>query len=258
MGVLLAKRLAYMKIASSSASFDRDLRAGDLTQLEWLDVCVAPLKLDGVVFDARHFPRTDDEYLAQLKKMCVDRGLTVAALASDALFESDEQWFDIAVRLGAPLLIARTPPLSDAASAWNEVAAKAKRAASAAKRANVTIAIRNAPGTFCEDAAGLKRLAKDTDSAWIRYASDPARLPPIEPLDTLLPRTVIALHDIDTTASGSGALEDAALLSSLRVFRGFLVLDDPVRQGGSEALACAVEEQRAGLAASACELALGR
>src|SRR5579884_3364705 len=88
-----------MKIASSTASFDRDLRAGDLTQLEWLDLCVEPLGLDGVLFDARHFPRTDDEYLAQLKKMCVDRGLSVAGVAADAVLEADDlRWIEIALQ----------------------------------------------------------------------------------------------------------------------------------------------------------------
>ena len=36
--------------------------------------------------EARHFPRTDAEYLAQLKKMAADRGLTIAALADMDFF----------------------------------------------------------------------------------------------------------------------------------------------------------------------------
>lgn len=214
-----------MKIASSTASFDRDLRAGDLTQLEWLDLCVEPLGIDGVVFDVRHFPRTDDEYLAQLKKMCVDRGLSVAGLAADALFESDDlRWIEIALHLGAPLLIARTPQATDAAEAgaWNGVVAAARKAASAAKRSNVTLAIRNAPGTFCEDASALKRLAKDVDSAWIRYAPDPARLLPLESAETLASRAVIVTHDIGER-----------IPHGLRVFRGFLVLDDASGQASA-------------------------
>ena len=67
-----------MKIACSTASFERALAEKSLTQLEWLDLCANELEVEGVVFDARHFLRTDDEYLAQLKKLCVDVGLTVA------------------------------------------------------------------------------------------------------------------------------------------------------------------------------------
>ncbi|MBD5634860.1 MAG: hypothetical protein IAI49_10310, partial [Candidatus Eremiobacteraeota bacterium] len=71
-----------MKIACSSASFAQEIRRGDLTQLDWLDLCANELELDGVVFDADHFPRTDADYLAQMKKAAADLGLTVAALAA--------------------------------------------------------------------------------------------------------------------------------------------------------------------------------
>ncbi|MGH8163526.1 MAG: hypothetical protein ACREP1_04245, partial [Rhodanobacteraceae bacterium] len=69
-----------MKLACSSTAFDRELRDGDLTQLEWIDRCARELAADGLVFDVAHFPRTDADYLAQVKKMCADLGLTVAAV----------------------------------------------------------------------------------------------------------------------------------------------------------------------------------
>ncbi len=55
-----------MKIACSSGAFAGPLAAGSLSQLEWLDACANELEVDGVVFAADHFPRTDAEYLAQL------------------------------------------------------------------------------------------------------------------------------------------------------------------------------------------------
>ena len=57
-----------MKIAASSASFATDLAEGALTHLEWLDLCAAELELDGVLLDLAHFPRLDDDYLAQARK----------------------------------------------------------------------------------------------------------------------------------------------------------------------------------------------
>ncbi|HXW77607.1 MAG TPA: hypothetical protein VEJ20_09365, partial [Candidatus Eremiobacteraceae bacterium] len=78
-----------MKVSCCSRSYAPLLRHGSLTQLEWIDRCAA-LRFDGVEFAASHFPRTDDDYLAQLKKLCVDRGLTAASVALDVrLGEAD-------------------------------------------------------------------------------------------------------------------------------------------------------------------------
>src|SRR5450755_88149 len=69
-----------MKLCCSTAAFGRALDEGELTQLEWIDACANDLDVDGVEFDGRYFPRTDDDYLAQLKKLCADRCLTVACV----------------------------------------------------------------------------------------------------------------------------------------------------------------------------------
>ena len=108
-----------MKIACSSASFANDLRGGRLTQLEWLDVCANELEVDGVVFVAAHFPRWDGEYLAQLRKLCVDLGLTVAGLEAEALDTAEiAARLDAANALGAPLLLVRAPGASADPEAW--------------------------------------------------------------------------------------------------------------------------------------------
>ena len=101
-----------MKFASSSGSFAGAIASGDLTQLEWLDLCAAELELDGVLFDARHFPRTDADYFAQLKKTAVDLGLTVAGLAFEGLLDDAAAWLEAAVALGAPLLVVQAPAAS--------------------------------------------------------------------------------------------------------------------------------------------------
>jgi hypothetical protein len=216
-----------MKIASSSASFDGRLRAGELTQLEWLDICAREFELDGVVFDLRHFPRTDDDYLAQLKKLCVDLGLSAAAVTDDELLAGagTPRAIAIAASLGAPLVVARAPHASEEATAWNALAKTARAAAVAGKTANVTVAVRNAPATLCEDVAALKQLAKDTDSAWLRYALDPAKLPPNEPSESALTRSVIVFHDVLALRTHSERDETAELAAALRRFRGFLVVD---------------------------------
>ena len=226
-----------MKIASSSISFDKRLLQGDLTQLEWLQLCASSLALDGVVFDARHFPRTDDEYLAQLKKTATDLGLTVAAVAADALLEPEGSlWIEIAVRLGAPIVIARAPRAADTPEAWNELVATLRQSASAAKRANVVIALRDDPETICANAADLKRVAKDVDSSWLRFGLDLAKLPPGQSAATLPSRTVIACLSVDSAESAESADDERIprLLRDLRSFRAFL---------GIEAIDAALTEQ---------------
>jgi sugar phosphate isomerase/epimerase len=241
-----------MKLASSSASFDAALTAGALTQLEWLDLCARELDLDGIAFDARHFPRTDDDYLAQLKKLAVDLGLTVAGLVCDVLgtpgrpedVGSAAVWLEAARALGAPLLVSAVPAATaDDPAGWNGLVAAAKAAAIDAKRCNVVLAIRNERGTLCASVADLKQLGKEVDSSWLRYAVDAAALDPPEPVAPLLPRTVITLH----TADGDAA---DGTLAALDGVRGFLVIDRPVAETDSAPLARAIRAARRALAAT--------
>ncbi len=239
-----------MKLASSSASFDAALAAGALTQLEWLDLCARELDLDGIAFDARHFPRADDDYLAQLKKLAVDLGLTVAGLACDVLAAAagpeDERvgtaWLEAARTLGAPLLVSGVPAANpDDPAGWNDLVAAAKAAALVAKRCNVVLAIRNAPRTLCASVADLKQLGKEVDSSWLRYAVDAAALDPPEPVATLLPRTVVAVH-----AAGGDTADGA--LAALAGFRGFLVIDRAVAENDPAPLARTISAARRALA----------
>jgi hypothetical protein len=210
-----------MKLASSSTAFDEQLRGERLTQLEWIDLCAHELAADGVVFDVRHFPRTDTDYLAQVKKMAVDLGLSVAALRHDGFFSADEaqmeQAVDMALALGAPLLSAPLPP--ETAAAWPQVQAQLGSATALAKRHNVTLAVRNVPHTFAASSHDLKRVSKEADSAWLRYGPDFGTLDAgSEPRD-LTPKTVLAWVD------AGGDAESAVHL--LETYRGFVVLDAP-------------------------------
>jgi len=217
-----------MKVATSSASFARPLADGTLTQLEWLDLCANELELDGVVFDAAHFPRTDDEYLAQLKKTCADLGLTVAALATEAFASSDagDGAFATALALGAPLIVASPPRSDEDPSSWGRFTDRARETAAAAKRHNVTLAVRNAAGTLCPAIADLRRLGKDVDSAWLRFALDPLAAGAGDPAATL-EKTAIASTALDAIGSFAGDADDRAptLIRALARFRGFVVLD---------------------------------
>jgi hypothetical protein len=217
-----------MKIACSSVSFARALAEGKLTQLEWLDLCANELEVDGAVFDTAQFPRQDDEYLSQLKKQAADLGLTVAAVSSEtALSGSGIACLEIASRMGAPLVAGKAPPASDDPAAWGHFCEALRVLAGAAKAANITLGVRNAPGTLCASVADLRRLAKDVDSAWLRFAPEPASFGATDDAGELLAKSVIAFATIEQleTFALAGDRAAAGLVSALARFRAFIVLD---------------------------------
>jgi sugar phosphate isomerase/epimerase len=216
-----------MKIAVSSAAFAAAFTAGTTTQLEWLDACANELEVDGVIFHLADFPRTDSDYLAQLKKSATDLGLTVAAIASDAL--PDANAFGIAAALGAPLAIARAPVASDDATAWSAFVESAKTCARAAKAAGVVAALANVPGTLCATTSDLKRISYDVDGSWLRYALDPLAATDGDDLAALLAKTVIVASEIGelTTFATSDDARAQRLVYDLARFRGFVVLNAP-------------------------------
>lgn len=234
---------AAMKIACSSASFASALRAGTLTHLEWLDACANELEVDGIVFGAGELPRDDAEYLAQLKKLAVDLGLGVAAVDADATLDGEaERWLDIAATLGAPLVMGRAPATRDDPTAWGAFTDCVRHAAGVAKRRNVTLALRNAPGTLCASVADCKRLVKDVDSAWLRYALASDAFGAADDVQTLLAKSVIATHaiaDLDAFAT-AGDVGGAHLVDALARFRGFLILEHAI-EGHGDAYHRAVE-----------------
>ena len=212
-----------MKIAWASSAFEAAFARGDCTQLEWLDACARSALCDGVAFDRAHFPRTDADYLAQIKKAAVDLCVTPVATLDDDFFLADrskkEESLQIALTVGAPLLIARAPGL--AACSYPELAAALGEATGLAKAANVTIALRNAPDTHAGSDADCKRLAKEADSAWLRFAPEPLRLDAGSSLASLAGKTVAILHDL----SGEAEKTLATIEREAPGYRGFIILD---------------------------------
>lgn len=226
-----------MKLACSSTAFDEQLRGERLTQLEWIDLCAHELAADGVAFDVRHFPRTDTDYLAQVKKMAVDLGLTVAAVRHDGFFDAGEphmeQAVEIALALGAPLLCAPLPP--ETAASWSEVQTRMSAATSIAKRFNVTIAVRNAPHTYAASTHDMKRVSKEADSAWLRYGPDLCAFDAGSKPQDIIGRCVVAWYD----ARRCDAEDVRAAARTLGDFRGFVVLDDSQGAGTIESMRAA-------------------
>ncbi|HEY6237014.1 MAG TPA: TIM barrel protein [Candidatus Elarobacter sp.] len=164
-----------MRIAVSSSTFRRPLEAGELTQLEWVERCASELGADGVVTALSDFPRLDDEYVAQLRKVAIDLGMVPFGIDAPGLLDpagepaaveravSAAKGFGAAVIRTAPPAPGEVPPATFA-----ETVRAGKALARAAKAANITVLVTTAPGTIGEDVAAVRHLLKDIDSAWLR------------------------------------------------------------------------------------------
>ena len=144
---------------------------------------------------------------------------------------------------------------SDDPAAWGAFAEIARRLAASAKAANVTIALRTAPGTLCENAADLRRFKKDVDSAWLRFAPEPAMLGAPGDGEAVLAKSVIAFCPIEhlATFAAAGDVEAPAAVRALARFRGFVVLERREVEAPRDAYHHAIE-RFAALRASSLEL----
>jgi sugar phosphate isomerase/epimerase len=230
-----------MKVCCSSHSYSRMLAAGDLTQLEWVDLCANELGLDGVEFVRSHFPRADTDHVAQLKKLCADRCLTVAALHHDTPFDPSDvdqhvakiaNSLEVAAGLGAPLVrLGVVAGGAAAAVAWRELVRGLKMACAQAKQYNITFALEPGADSLIAVPADAKRVIKECDSAWLRLAPTaqalgaPSRDEWIEALESAV-IVVAPMSHLDTF----GADERVDYLSALSAlwqarYRGFLSLE---------------------------------
>jgi sugar phosphate isomerase/epimerase len=230
-----------MKVACASGAFARAIERGDMTQLEFIEMCARELACDGVVLDARHFPRTDGDYLAQIKKMAVDLGLDIAAVHDAAFFSTGDTEMraalDLALAVGAPLLSA---PLGlETASPWSAQLERLSIATGLAKAANVTLAIRNAPSTFAATLHDLKHASKEGDSAWLRYGIEPGRLDPADDPSLAAPKVVLVWADL--------AADPATVRRAFPSFLGYVALDDSGGAAEGPKMKARLASWRAGL-----------
>jgi hypothetical protein len=205
-----------MKVACSSSALHRAFESGDLTQLEFVDLSARRWLCDGIVLDVRHFPRTDSDYLAQIKKMAADCGLGVAALQDAEFFgrsaESMADSLRYAVEIGAPLLSGSLARDTD---------------------------------TFAAASQECKRVLKETDSAWLRLGPEPLTLDRTSDAASLTAQTVLLW-------SSMGAQTERSVdetVSTFATFRGHVCLDEVSGDAGIDDTGAAVRAWKTALAA---------
>jgi sugar phosphate isomerase/epimerase len=243
------------------------LASGHLTQLEWVDLCANDLMLDGVEFVRSHFPRLDTEYVAQLKKLCADRCLTVASFHHDTPFEASEvdqhtakltNSLEIAAGLGAPLVRIRAGQAQDSpVLAWRELIRGLSAACIQAKQYNITFALEPRAQSLVVSPTDVKRAMKETDSAWLRLAATTSMLGGhsrdewSEALNSAV-FAVAPMAQLDTFGADK-SIDYLSILTFLwqRRYRGFLSLEYEGAEDESDAVVRAVAWLRGILAKDA-------
>jgi len=238
-----------VKLACASSALHHTIERGDLTQLEFLDLCARELACDGVVLDVRHFPRNDADYLAQVKKLAADRGLCVAAIFDGAFFESNEPemraTLERAAAIGAPLVAA--PMAREVDRSWSDQLERTNVATSLAKAVNVTLAVRNAPHTFAATTHDCKRVAKEADSAWLRFGPEPRAFDAASDPAALAANSVLLWSNVgDETERSVGDV-----IRGFAGFRGHLALDEPSGDARASDMQSAMRSWRIALASIA-------
>jgi hypothetical protein len=217
-------KAAAMRIAVSSSTFRRPLEAGELTQLEWVERCASELGADGVVAAVSDFPRFDDEYVAQLRKVAIDLGLVPFGIDAPGLLDPAaepaalERAVAMARGFGAAVIRTAAPPPGQIPPATFTATVRAgKLVARAAKAANVTVVVLVAPGTIGDDLAGVRHLLKDIDSAWLR------------PCPRALFDEAAGIRDRYPALVGTAADDPAGVAA--RASANWLILDQPAGDG---------------------------
>jgi hypothetical protein len=243
---LLAWRQPQIKLACASSALAHAIERGDLTQLEFIDLCAREFACDGIALDVRHFPRSDDDYLAQLKKLATDRGLCIAALLDTRFFGAAEERMRETLRkaviTGAPVVAG--PLVRETETTWTDQLARLSVATSLAKRCNVTLAVRNAPYTFAASTHDCKRVAKEADSAWLRFGPEPRAFDAASDPSALAANSVLLWSNVgDETERSIGDV-----IRGFSSFRGHLVLDEPSGDAAGHDVRSAMRSWRIALA----------
>src|SRR5579864_3348282 len=68
-----------MRLACLSLSFKPEFAARQMDDLKFIDLC-AMLELDGIDFNLSSLRSLEKDHLKKIKKVCLERGLTIACL----------------------------------------------------------------------------------------------------------------------------------------------------------------------------------
>lgn len=253
-----------MKLGCSSRSYEAAFRDGRMNLRDFLVACGDEMHLDGVELLDMHFASTDAAHLREIKRLCLDQHLAIAAIGVTSATAADgrrvldaehiRRWCDVAGALGAPIVrvfAGWAPPprededpgrivglfrklfgqrAPDAKRAWSDAMYALRELADYAGERGVALAVQNSRDDgIIGTPAQLAQSVRDTGASWLRICLDPADLLAPSAIDGATPRTVLVhARTRDVGDDGSDpAVHWPEVLRRLKLgrYRGFVIID---------------------------------
>jgi sugar phosphate isomerase/epimerase len=175
-----------MRLCCLSLSFKPEFASGQMDDLRFVELC-GQLQLDGVDFNLSSLRSLDRGHLKEVKKACVERGLTIACLGvSDDYGRPDaeqetvrrrvRQGIETAQFLGAPvvrLFAGSVGPGRGREAVWKRAVEGLRRAAEEGEKAGVVVGLQNHNhGNVAATGEDVARLLREVDHPWCKHVLD--------------------------------------------------------------------------------------
>jgi sugar phosphate isomerase/epimerase len=175
-----------MRIACLSLSFKPEFAAKQMDDMKFIELC-SMLELDGVDINMGSFASLEKDHLKKVKKVCLERGLTIACIGvsndfgrpaddQEAVQKLIREGIDAAQLLGSPLvrLFAGNVRGSETREAVCKRAVDGlKQAATYGEKMGVVVGLQNHNHTnIASTGDDVARLLKDVDHSWCAHILD--------------------------------------------------------------------------------------
>lgn len=185
-----------MRLGCNFWCYNRDFRAGKLTQLQWIEKCAKKFRLDGVEILDYGFPAEElvnkmpkEAYLKKLKKLCADLQLDIYMVSAANNFgQADEKklraeidyvkgWIDVGFYLGAPLVrcfSGHPDKKGDFEGGWKPFIVAMKECVKHAESKGIVMALENHGGEtgLVYSSVQVIRMMKEVNSPWLKLCLD--------------------------------------------------------------------------------------
>lgn len=235
------KRQDFLKLSLNAFSFDKPLRAGEMTLDDLLDFC-AKTGFEGVDLTGYYFPGypevPSDEYIFNIKRKAFRLGIDLGCTgvrndftwADPVRRESEKKlvkdWIKVAAKLGAPGIRIFAGVLSKEDYSWDQrvkwIVDDIRECAEYGKENGVMIALQN-HYDFIKSAADVEKILKMIDHSWVGLMLDIGSYHSIDPYSDIAATSKYAL---------TWQMKEKVFINESQVETDYVRIIDIVRRSG--------------------------